>query len=386
MALVLWLAGVATRSGRPIAYTALGVACSACFYVFPGALYVLALPVILIGIYPPQERADALGKVGLALAAFIILVFPLIVQPDFWESKLPGTFLNSRELVNGSTPLWFHFGSNLLYSLTSYLYIPNESHFVVSSYVDPLTAVFVPIGLAISLGQVRRNRSALVLLLAFVVEAILVGTTHDRPFPTATRMFLMLPWFFLLAALGIDYGLTSMARLFSGPYAIPTIAATLMVAILGLNIYQSTRVFRQRTAGIAGLEMLFLRMLQHDAKEDPGTLKDYLFITTPDWGIDGLLVLQDVYKLPPSPTQLHRVVAERPTLPQEALPLISQPDTVVIIQPWMDETVRVGLQVQLAGLGRRPCDVRDIPEKDVRFTFWFTPALEGLCQRANTDW
>jgi len=386
MGLVLWLAGIAARSARPIAYTALGVASSACFYVFPGALYVLPLPVLLVWLYTPHKGAEARRQAGLALGAFIILVFPLIVQPEYWESKLAGVFLHSRDLVNSSTSLWFHFGSNLLYSLFSYLYTASESHFVVSSYVDPLTAVFVPIGFALALREARRSKSALFLVLAFLLEVILVGTTHDRPFPTSTRMFLMLPWFFLLAALGIDHGLDLLAGWISNPLALPTVAGVLTVAILGLNIYQATHVFRKRTIGTPGLETLFLRMLQHDAQEDPKTSKDYLFLTAPDWGIDGLLLMQDVYKLPPSPTQLQRIVVETPELPQHALSLISRPETVVILQPWMDETTRHAIEVRLAGLGMKPCPVRDVPRKDIRFTFWFTPGMEALCERANADW
>lgn len=385
MSLVLWLAGAAVRSKSPFAYTALGVGSSACFYVFPAALYLLPLPILVIWLYAPGPRRDTLRRAGLALGAFLILIFPLIIQADFWESKLTGLFLHSRELVNSSSSFWFHIGSNLLYSFFSFLYIPHESHFVVASYVDPLTAVFVPIGFVLALRQISRSKSALFLALAFLLEALLVGTTHDRPFPTTTRMFLMLPWFFLFAALGIDHMLDAVAGSIRRAPALPMIAGPLMIAVLGLNIYQSTHVFRQRTAGTPGLEALFLRMLQHDARQDPETLKDYLFITAPDWGIDGIVLLQDVYKLPPSPTQLHRVVAQSAELPADALPLIAEDDTVVILQPWMDEPVRLGLEARLAEIGRAPCQVRDIPQKDVRFTFWFTPALKGLCQRANTD-
>jgi hypothetical protein len=310
----------------------------------------------------------------------------LVIQAEFWESKLPGIFVHDRELASNTAYLGFHFASNMLYSLFSYLYIPNESHFVVSSYLDPISAVFVPIGLALCLQEARRSKSAAFLIVAFSIEAVLIGTTHDRPFPTATRMFLMLPWFFLLAAVGIDWGLDLFGRKLAGGRMVPAVAGVLIVAILGLNFYQSTRIFRLRTTGAASLEALFLRMLQHDAQEDPNALKDYLFITGPEWGIDGFLTLQDVYKVPPSPAQLHWLVAESSELPEEEMELIYQANTVVIIQPWMDETVRLALEERLVETGKERCQVSDTPLTEPQFSIWYSPGLQDLCARANADW
>ena len=386
MSLVLWLAGIAVRTGRPIAYSALGIGMAGSFYVYPGALYVLPLPLVLIAMHSPGRDRNSLRMIVMTLASLLLLALPLVLQVEFWESKLAGTFVYDQELASNTTFLGFHFASNLLYSLFSYLYIPNETHFVVSSYLDPISAVFVPIGLALCLREVRRSRSAAFLIVAFLIEAVLIGTTHDRPFPTATRMFLMLPWFFLLAAIGMDWGLDLFGRRLAGGRTVPAVAGVLIVAILGLNLYQSTRVFRLRTTGVASLEALFLRMLQHDAQQDPYTLKDYLFITAPDWGIDGLLTLQDVYKVPPSPTQLHRLVAEGSELPEVELGLISHLKTVVIIQPWMDETVRLGLEERLVDMGKVQCQVSDTPLTEPQFSFWYSPALEALCARANEDW
>ena len=386
MSLVLWLTEIAVRSGRPIAYSALGIGMAGCFYVFPGALYVLPLPLVLIAMHSPGRGRNGLGMIALALASLLLLTLPLVLQAEFWESKLAGVFVHDRELASNTAYLGFHFASNMLYSLFSYLFIPNESHFVVSSYLDPLSAVFVPIGLALCLQEARRSKSAAFLIVAFLIEAVLIGTTHDRPFPTATRMFLMLPWFFLLAAVGMDWGLDLFGRKLAGGSMVPAVAGYLIVAILGLNFYQSTRIFRLRTTGAASLEALFLRMLQHDAQEDPNTLKDYLFITAPDWGIDGFLTLQDVYKVPPSPTQLHWLVAESSELPEEEMELISQPNTVVIIQPWMDETVRLGLEDRLVETGKERCQVSDTPLTDPQFSIWYSPGLQDLCVRANADW
>ncbi len=98
-----------------------------------------------------------------------------------------------------------HLATNLLYAALSHLYTPHETHFVVVSYVDPLTAALVWIGLACFLWLAVRERFAAFSLIGFTALLLLAGASHDRQFPTATRMFLLLPWYALFAAAGLTW-------------------------------------------------------------------------------------------------------------------------------------------------------------------------------------
>lgn len=384
MAVVLWAGGNAARTRRPLAFTGLGLAMAACFYVYPAALYVLPLPILLLLFYVPPTSRSAVRLWSLALASLSLLLLPLFFQPAYWQAKIAGTVFYNPEILEAGKNTFYHFASNLLYALISYVYIHEETHFVVSSYMDPLTAVFVPIGIALVLGCLRKERFASFLGIAFVVECIFIGTTHDRPFPPATRMFLMLPWFALFGALGLDWAADQAKEGFSWKWTAKRITGLVLIAVVAVNLYQALRLFPQRMRGSPSMEVLFLRMLQYDSRENPSSSNTYLFITDESWGIDGIRRLQMVYGVPDSQAQLMRAVAaaENPHLPDWAIARILEEDTVVILQPSMDESLQEPVKTYLQQLGRVSCVVRETPEADLRFVMWVPPGLEGLCTRA----
>lgn len=383
MGVILWGTMRALRAGTPTAYALLGMAMAGCFYVYPAALYILPLPLLLLLFYNPPVRRPALRLWFYLLFGLVLFMVPLFFQPKYWQNKIEGTLFYNAGLISSGEKVAFHFASNFLYSLFSYLYLPQESHFVVSSYLDPLSAVFVPIGALWILRSLRRNRFWGFVVLAYLLEILLVGTTHDRDFPANTRMFLLLPWFFLFAALGIHWVVGWLGRLFSPPGLALRLSLALIVAgIAAANLYQANVIFRERTAGIPGVEALFLRMLQHDAREAPGEVKEYLFLTGENWGIDGLRQIQEVYHLPDSKAQLQRAVVDSPLLTIATLEQISDEATLVIIQPSLDANLKSQLGDLLKQQGKQSCDIRDTPEKAVVFQLWYSPKYEVMCKRA----
>lgn len=379
-ALVLWAAGAALRATSPLAFTGVGLAMGLCLYVYPAGLYALPLPLLLLFFFMPPRSKQALRAWALMAGAFCLLLLPLLFQPGYWASKVAGTLFNNPDITSSSGSLFYHIGSNFLYSLLSYVYTPEESHFVVASYVDPLTAVFIPIGLVLLIRQFKASRFSRFLLIAFLVELLLVGVTHDRRTPTATRMFLLLPWWTTQASLGLLWILDQTGRLRTKRW--PLLLA--LAAIVGLNIYQAVGLFRQRTEGRASLEVLFLRMLQRDAREDPANEERYLFLTEPNWGIDGIRLLRDVYGMPASQDLLERAVVETPLLDTDVASRIREDNTVVIIQPWMEEALRLGVEDSLRELGKEPCPVSDTLTTRVVFQLWLSRPYDSLCRRANT--
>lgn len=378
-ALVLWATGTALRLSTPLAFAGVGLAMGLCLYVYPAGLYALPLPVLLLLFFMPPRSREASRGWEMVGAAFCLLLLPLLFQPEYWESKVAGTLFNNPGITSSGDTLSFHLGSNLLYSLGSYAYTPEESHFVVASYVDPLTAVFIPIGFALLVRQFKANRFSRFVLVAALVELLLVGVTHDRRAPTATRMFLLLPWWTLQASLGLLWVFEQTGRLRTKRW--PLLLA--LAAIVGLNIYQAVGLFRQRTEGLASIEVLFLRMLQNDAREDAAHEERYLFLTEPDWGIDGERLLRDVYGLPASQELLERAVVETPLLEAEVAGRIREDNTVVIIQPSMEESLRLAVEEALPELGKEPCPVSDTQDTRVVFVLWLSRPYDDLCRRAN---
>ncbi len=385
LGLLLWAGGRALRLGPMAAYAGLGASMGLCFYLYPAAIYAVPLAWLFLLVFDPPVNRRALRRWGLALAGLALLFIPLLFQPEYWQVKIPGTFLNPAGVIRRA-PLPEHLLTNFTYALFSYVYAPDETHYVVSSFIDPLSAALLPAGLAWTLLQVRRSRFALFWSLGFFYMLFAVGATHDRLTPSVTRMFMLLPWFCLYAAAGLAW----LAAELRGPPARAAhwraslaagLSALLILAMIALNLYMAYSLSRQRTIGVPSLEVLFLRLLQREEQLRPDARLTYFFITEENWGIDGLRVQRDVYNLPRSQEQLMRTVIDAPALPLESIGILASEDTLVILQPWMKEELRLPIETQVSILNKQRCDIRDAPETDIRFTLWLNEKWWYLCPR-----
>jgi hypothetical protein len=384
MALVLYVAGYAIQSGRGFGYTLLGAVMGFCLYVYPAALYILPLPVLMLLIYVFPRDRTSIGHWVLVMASFFLFFLPLLFQPQYFQSKLPGTMFNTT-WDNNELGLLGHLTSNALYILFSFVFVSHESHFIVTSYVDPLTALFIIPGIALTARRMRHKHFALFSILGYACFLLLIGVSHDRDYPPNTRAFLLLPWFALFAGLALDWIFTRAEETILNPVQSNRLLVGLMVLVLGLNLYQAFPVTREITAGIPSMETLFLRLLQADASVQGGGARTYLFITDSLWGIDGFRLWTDLYNLPPSKAQIVQSVSDDGLFTSEAVDRIRNQETIVIVQPWMDQGKLAYLEAQIASLGKSSCVVRDTRKTDPRFTFWYSEKWKGLCDLA-TDW
>jgi len=213
MAFVLGASAWAVRTRRPFAFTSVGFAMASCLYLYPAALYVLPLPVILLVIYDPPKSSRAIFRWANLLVAFLI-PFPWLLQPGFLLRLPPGVFVTDPEAMQSAPHALFHAASSLSHATLSTLYSPGENHFVGISYTDPLTAALIAIGFAVTFRHVRGDRFALFVILGWITLLLLVGASHEGTYPRTTRMFLLLPWFALLAAIGpwVVFAATRRAR------------------------------------------------------------------------------------------------------------------------------------------------------------------------------
>jgi len=380
MALALWAAVWAIRSSRPLAFVVLGGTLGFCFYVYPAALYVLPIPLLLLLFFQPPTSRAVLARWGLMLFSLFILFFPLLLQKDYWTAKVAGTFFYNPRLVQAGEGLVAHLARNVVYAFFSFLYIAEEGHFVVASYVDPLTGAVACLGLACvvvwlrpSADGGRRGRLAAFLLLSLAALIFLVGATHDRAFPPNTRMFLLLPWLMLFAAIGLEWWLEQ-ARALGG--RIEIVRSVSLLAALALNLYQAYPLARDRLAGLQTFEALVNRLIQNAQRDENQNPKTYAIITDPSWSSIGIQQVPTIY---PVRARVVDVVVTASVLPEAARPLIADRNTLVIIKPWMAQAQQQAFEPALRGLGKAPCPIKTTTG-DVRFTLWHAADLAWLCR------
>jgi 4-amino-4-deoxy-L-arabinose transferase-like glycosyltransferase len=381
MSLVLWASAWAVRSLRSLAFVTLGLCVGFCFYVYPAALYATLLPVLLLLFYLPPRSKEVWRKWGITAFTVLVVILPLIFQDDYWQSKTFGLALNNPGLTNSLSAFLRHVVSNLIDSFFSFLYIPEESHFVVSSYVDPFSSVLVLLGMVQVILRVRKERFLAFILLGFLLILSLAGVSHDRRFPPTTRMFMLLPYFAFFASVGLLWLVDRLRQLglvrVQGRYLL----ALFMSLIIIFNLNQAYSLSMKRSSGHQTVEVLFQRLVEDLLHEEPTSINPvtFLFLTDQQWGIDGFSMLQKVYGYPASKVHLQRIIIDKPLIPESANDFISERDTFVIIQPTLDDTWQQVLGIRLGELGKRACNVREYTRSDIRFIFWYSPDWQKLC-------
>jgi hypothetical protein len=375
--LALAVAAWALRTQQSLAFAVLGSVLALCFYLFPAALYVVPLPLLLLLLYYPPVSRPALNHWLVMLAAWLALLYPLLLQPAYWLTKVPGTLFNRPELTQSAGVVIDHFAVNIFYSLLSIFYIP-ESHYVAVASVDPLTAILVSIGGLVFIRQLRRQRFAIFTALGFGLFLVLVGASHDYDTPPITRLFLLLPWFAMFAAWGwhwIEANAHS-AGLFKPNYQ-RAVLPVLLVIIAGLNLYQAYYVAYIRFMPIQSAESMFIHVTEEIQKADRHRPKNVAVLVGDTWGVAGLVEFQNVY---PHLAWFHiyQIKVASPRLPEAQLPLLADRDTLVLLSPYLEPEWQDALDAPLRELGKTACTVTDLNGRYI-FMLYYAPEILYNC-------
>jgi dolichyl-phosphate-mannose-protein mannosyltransferase len=376
LGLVLAIFTWALQSMSVTAFSLLGLAMGICFYLYPGALYVVPLPVLgLLMLMPPITRA-AVKRWGWMIVSAGLLIYPLVSQPAYWAAKVAGTFL-SAEISNSAATLTRNILLNVLYTSLSFLYTPEQTHYVSTGYMDPLSGVFIVMGFVCLMQLVFRwNRSALFLALSFLWIFSLVGLTHGRNFPPTTRMFLLLPWFAFYTALGLEWCAERAELLFNiDSRRLIQLFVSLIVMV---NLYHAHVIDIRNTAQYHTMPAMFVKTVREINANSAMPPKSYAFVAPLNWDISGMAVIQRAYLVPDSPRQLINLPLDGNLLPLSAEPLVRQRDIVVIVKGDMDAKSMAQVDVQLQDWGKYMCEIRNIKGR-LQFQLWHSGDLAWLC-------
>jgi len=276
LGLVLAAFAWALKSLRVISFVFLGLSIGLCFYLYPASLYVTPLPFIGLFIYFPPNNKDALKRWGWTIVSAALLIYPLVVQPGYWETKIAGTFLYTE--VSTSTGALIHnMFLNVLYTSLSFLYTPEQTHYVSSGYMDPISSIFIMMG-SVYLAKLAfsKNRSALFLAFGFLAMFFIVGATHGRDFPTATRMFLLLPWFALFASYGIEWCAEKVSTLFNVNNRNMVALVTGLIVIA--NLYHAYAIDIRNMPQYHTLAPMFVKTVR-EIQANPGVLRNPIILS-----------------------------------------------------------------------------------------------------------
>jgi hypothetical protein len=389
MCFILWVASKAIKGRTFSLYFLLGISLGVCFYTYPLALYTIPLVALLLFLFDSPRSKATLLRYSFTIFGLVLMLIPIFFQPVYWSNMAGRTvfFINNGSLVTNSAmkDIINRFASNLLYIPFVYLFIPGEGVYVVSSLVDPLLAVFIPLGFLLAIINLRRSRFIVFLTISYLFELLIISVSNPYDAPPLTRMFLFIPFYFIFAMLGVDWVARVLAGITNRPRKFYYFAITGVLIAAGLvNLIQSTFIYDERTPSYT-LEPTVLRLFQHDAIKSPGDAKVYLFLTDKDSSLFWYDTFQEVYGVPDSEAQLQRLIVDSPQISDYWLQQMKDQDNLVIIVPYsFPAPLLTSLQPILKQSGKTECDVSDLPGKNLRYQMWYSSQYPDLCSEAQS--
>ncbi len=375
LAVVLYFASRTIACRRAFDFASLGAACGLCFYVYPAALFVPPLAILLLLFYDPPLRRRAIRNWAIFSLCFMVLLLPLFSQQEYWLNKIPGTFLYTPELSRSPSSIAHHLSSNLLSATFSFLYAPQETHFVAASYIDPLSAAFALIGFSLLLSKFRSHKFATFFVTGFAFLLFFLGATHDRSVPSTTRMFLLLPWFAVFSAIGFTWIIRRSRFLHSSRPVMSIIAGVIMLGCLGFNLYQAFPLAQKRMANrYHSFQVLFLRDAAHLLRPRNDVDPQITILTQPQTHLlESLYELLDIYRIPYSREQLVEVGAvDFLEDESEYDQWLHDEHSLIIITPWVYGEIRTSIERVLIQAGKQPQEVKNSMGETV-YAVWETP-------------
>jgi len=319
-----------------------------------------------------------------------IMMIPIFFQPDYWTNLAGRTIFfnwNSNLTLTSVFELSKHMANNLLYASYAYLFIPVESHYIVSSYVDPLFAVFLPLGFLLSILNFSRNQFLAFLTISFVLELLLMSISNPYDAPSTTRMFLFIPFYYVFGVIGLDWLVKVIARTTYQPgrFYYWIITCVMILASI-LNLIQSTLVLDKRTERYP-IQSIILRLFQYDAITNPEDYKTYLFLTEKDFGFYFFETFVDVYHVPDSKAQLQQLIIESPQISENWLQRIEEQEDLIIIVPYsLPSSLFTSLQPILEQTGKTACEVTDNSGNFHYYQMWYSQKYSNMCSEAQSQY
>lgn len=201
------------------------------------------LAIIPVGIFWlcyqwPNLRTAMRRFVEIGVSTFVVAT-PILLNLANWKFLLKATPVQS-EVAPDELTLVVQIIRNVISGLLAFLANPANTHFVIGPYVDPLTAVFVLIGLGYLIVTIGRQRVATAWLIGSLLLLIAMSGIQQYDRIATTRMFSSVSIFAIYAGIG---GTVFLKFLLPTTYWVQySGVGALLAALIFINQYHITHV------------------------------------------------------------------------------------------------------------------------------------------------
>lgn len=379
-AFALCLAGGVSfaRNMSRLAAAGFGAALGLTFYVFPGAL--LTLPVALLIPVMRGPRRVSPGRWLIVGAVFLATALPLVVQPGFWATKWAGMVWGVPTTVSHWSSTASVVVRNLGLAALSFLRSAGETHFVAVGFVDFITAILVVLGVG-ALLHPPLDRRAGTLLAGLAILLLSAGALHSYPFPPTTRMFLVLPWLLMVAAIGLRWVEGILDERGLSRRAVRRVTAGVLGLVLVANLVQAYPLSRYRMAQLYQWpHALLLREQENLLPPGPNGAR-LLILSMPESPYRDSLV--EILRL--HGVRFDEASLEAGDVLEVADAVLRDPRVMVMVERGVPDGVQTVLETRLTAAGKSACRFRN-SIGEVRLVVWMSPAEQYRCSGAATRW
>ncbi|MEZ4727880.1 MAG: glycosyltransferase family 39 protein [Caldilineaceae bacterium] len=182
-------------------YLLIGMVLGLSFIVY-GLARLAVIPVGMFWLFYswPNFRTAFRRLVEIGSGALVVAA-PILLNLNSWQSLLKATPVQS-EVAPTELTLAAQIVRNVLSGLLAFLTNPANTHFVIGPYVDPLTAVFVLIGVCYLVVTIGRQRIPTAWLLGSLLLLVAMSGIQQYSRIATTRMFSSVAIFAVYAGIG----------------------------------------------------------------------------------------------------------------------------------------------------------------------------------------
>lgn len=379
LSLVLWTSAWAVQSKRKLAFVGVGIAQALCLYLFTGAMIAFPLPWLFFAFYdwPKQPSSQALKRWGISLLTFVVLIFPLLWQHAFWEAIFNMTSYGPETI--GSLPfgsLSEFLKSAVIQHLLGPIYLTDQTHFVVSSMLDPLSSVFFLLGFLAVVWTLMERSFFRTLLLTFAYMFFALIITSSRINPSATRVFFLLPWLAVITALGLAWLVAWLKRAGLSDKVQRSFVAMIFIGITGLNLWQAYPISYQNSGQYQTIQVYYLKATQYlfTSNREANPRTSLILVSQIDRFINSLKELLEIYRIPYRDDQLTQAYNADELTPET----LQSPWTLIMVSR-MDEETTAEVVALLEKTDKTPCSIYSITGFWL-FDLWVSPGMKDVCQ------
>ncbi len=383
--LTVWISGKFIKNKTISLAFILGISMGFLLYTFQAAYFYIPIVFIFYLLFNPPTSKKIFKLYLVTFFGFLLLAIPLFFQPKIMDILHQGTFFNKNYLVESTGTIFTHLRSNFVFSLFSYLFLFKESHYVMFSMIDPISAVFFTFGLLISVKNFRKGKIFQFLGFTYFLLTLSIGMIHDYPAPPITRMFIILPWIYCITAIGMYFvrKLVMSLNILSITW-INFSSIFILIMIFVMNLLQSTLILQNKYAYYY-FEPVVFKVMQYNTKklfnhsEKP---ESYLLLTSENYDLSWMNMLQDVYKIPESKAQFYRIIYETEGISEDWKNKLESDKGLFIFAPTTFSEEIIGqISNIMAENGRNLCQLRYRKDSPVLGYMWIKPEKQFICEK-----